>query len=398
MSTRPTTMWATTAVALAATVSFAAAQETIKIGQTMPYSGPASAYGQIGATEEACFEMINEQGGISGRKIEFISLDDAYSPPKTVEQTRKLVESEDVLFTFQSLGTPTNSAVHKYFNQKEVPQLFVATGATKWGEPENYPWTMGWQPNYQTEAKIYAQYIKDNLPDAKIAILYQNDDYGKDYLNGFREGLGDMTSQIVAELPYEVADPTVDSQIISAKASGADVFFNITTPKFAAQAIKKANEIGWKPMHLLNNVSSSVGAVLEPAGLDASKGVITAQYMMDPTDPQWMDMDEYKEWVAFMDKYYPEGDKKSSFTAYGYAACKTLQKVLEQAGDDLSRENIMKQAASLQEVRVPMLLPGITVTTSPTDFYPIQSMQLSKFNGENWELFGDIISAESGGS
>jgi branched-chain amino acid transport system substrate-binding protein len=392
MPTRRTTILATTAVALAATVSFATAQETIKIGQTMPYSGPASAYGQIGATQEACFEMINDQGGVNGRRIEFISLDDAYSPPKTVEQTRKLVESEDVLFSFQNLGTPTNSAVHKYYNQKQVPQLFVATGASKWGQPEEYPWTMGWQPNYQTEANIYAQYIKDNLPDAKIAVLYQNDDYGKDYLEGFKEGLGDMTGQIVAELPYEVADPTVDSQIISAKASGADVFFNITTPKFAAQAIKKAHEIGWKPTHFLNNVSISVGAVLEPAGFEASTG------QMDPTDNQWHDNEEYKDWVAFMDEYHPDGDKTSSFTSYGYAACKTLEKVLEQAGDDLSRENIMKQAANLQDVRVPMLLPGINISTSPSDFYPIESMQLSKFNGKNWELFGDIISVETGGS
>ena len=398
MPTRRTTILATTAVALAATVSFATAQETIKIGQTMPYSGPASAYGQIGATQEACFEMINDQGGVNGRRIEFISLDDAYSPPKTVEQTRKLVESEDVLFSFQNLGTPTNSAVHKYYNQKQVPQLFVATGASKWGQPEEYPWTMGWQPNYQTEANIYAQYIKDNLPDAKIAVLYQNDDYGKDYLEGFKEGLGDMTGQIVAELPYEVADPTVDSQIISAKASGADVFFNITTPKFAAQAIKKAHEIGWKPTHFLNNVSISVGAVLEPAGFDASTGLISAQYQMDPTDNQWHDNEEYKDWVAFMDEYHPDGDKTSSFTSYGYAACKTLEKVLEQAGDDLSRENIMKQAANLQDVRVPMLLPGINISTSPSDFYPIESMQLSKFNGKNWELFGDIISVETGGS
>ena len=257
---------------------------------------------------------------------------------------------------------------------------------------------MGWQPNYQTEANIYAQYIKDNLPDAKIAVLYQNDDYGKDYLEGFKEGLGDMTGQIVAELPYEVADPTVDSQIISAKASGADVFFNITTPKFAAQAIKKAHEIGWKPTHFLNNVSISVGAVLEPAGFEASTGLISAQYQMDPTDDQWHDNEEYKEWAAFMTEYHPDGDKTSSFTSYGYAACKTLQKVLEQAGDDLSRENIMKQAANLQDLRVPMLLPGINISTSPTDFYPIESMQLSKFNGKNWELFGDIISVETGGS
>lgn len=399
MFTRRKTLLATAAIALAATTQGVGAQETIKIGQTMPYSGPASAYGQIGATEEACFKMINDQGGINGHKIDFISLDDAYSPPKTVEQTRKLVESEGVLFTFQSLGTPTNSAVHKYYNQKKVPQLFVATGATKWGDPENYPWTMGWQPNYQTEAKIYARYIQENLPDTKIAVLYQNDDYGKDYLKGFKDGLGDKADEmIVAELPYETADPTIDSQIISAKASGANVFFNITTPKFAAQAIKKAHEIGWKPAHFLNNVSQSIGAVLKPAGLEASTGLITADYRMDPTDPQWQETDDYKEWEAFMDKYIPQGNKADSNHTYGYAACKTLVHVLEQAGDDLSRENIMKQAASLQDVRVPMLLPGITLNTSATDFYPIEAMQLMRFNGETWERFGDVISAESSGS
>ena len=399
MSTRLTTMLATTAVALAATVSFAAAQETIKVGNTNPYSGPASAYGQIGETIGACIEMINEQGGINGHTIEWISYDDGYSPPKAVEQVRKLVESDQVDILFQTLGTPTNSAIHKYVNQKGVPHLFVATGASKWGNPEEYPWTMGWQPPYPVEAKIYAKYILDNMPDAKIAVLYQNDDYGKDYLTGFKEGLGDMAdSMIVAELPYETADPTVDSQIISAKASGANVFFNITTPKFAAQAIKKAHEIGWDPVHFLNNVSTSVGAVLEPAGLEASQDLITAQYLMDPTDPQWAETDEYKEWSAFMDKYYPDGDKKSSFTAYGYAACKTLEHVLKAAGDDLSRENIMKQAASLQDVEVPMLLPGVTINTSPTDFYPIEAMQLSRFKGESWELFGDVISAETGGS
>ena len=386
---------ATAAVALAAAASAAGAQETIKVGNTMPYSGPASAYGQIGETEAKCFEMINDKGGINGRTIEFISYDDGYSPPKTVEQVRKLVESDQVDILFQTLGTPTNSAIHAYLNQKGVPHLFVATGATKWGNPEEFPWTMGWQPNYQTEAKIYAQYILENLPDAKIAVLYQNDDYGKDYLHGFKEGLGDRTDMIVAELPYEVADPTVDSQIISAKASGADVFFNITTPKFAAQAIKKAHEIGWKPTHFLNNVSISVGAVLQPAGLEASTGLISAQYQMDPTDPQWQEHEDFKEWSAFMDEYHPDGDKTSSFTSYGYAACMTLRQVLEQAGDDLSRENIMKQAASLQDFRVPMLLPGITIDTSATDFYPIEAMQLSKFNGKNWELFGDIISAET---
>lgn len=391
-----TTLPGAAALALAATVSAAGAQETIKIGQTMPYSGPASAYGQIGKTQERCFNMINEEGGINGRTVEFISYDDAYSPPKTVEQTRKLVESDNVLFTFANLGTPTNSAVHKYYNQKGVPQLFVATGATKWGDPENYPWTMGWQPNYQTEAKIYAQHILDNTPEAKIAVLYQNDDYGKDYLHGFKEGLGDKADEmIVAELPYETADPTVDSQIVSAKASGADTFFNITTPKFAAQAIKKAHEIGWKPTHFLNNVSQSVGAVLTPAGLDASTGLITADYRKDATDPQWQESDDFQEWSAFMDKYYPEGDKTDSNTVFGYATCMTLKKVLEQAGEDLSRENIMKQAANLEEVTVPMVLPGVVVDTSPTDFYPIEAMQLMKFNGSSWEAFGDIISAES---
>ena len=391
-----TMLLTTAAVALAAATTTAGAQESIKIGQTMPYSGPASAYGQIGQTEEACFNMINEQGGINGKMIEFISNDDGYSPPKTVEQIRKLVESDEVDILFQTLGTPTNSAIHKYVNQKGVPHLFVATGATKWGDPENNPWTMGWQPNYQTEAKIYAKYILDNMPDAKIAILYQNDDYGKDYLGGFKDGLGDKAGDmIVAELPYETADPTVDSQIVSAKASGADVFFNITTPKFAAQAIKKAHEIDWNPTHFLNNVSISVGAVLEPAGLDASQGLISAGYLMDPTDPQWAEDPEFKEWSAFMDKYYPDGDKKSSFTTYGYAACLTLKKTLEQAGDDLSRENIMKEAANLKEVDIPMLLPGVVVDTSPTDFYPIEAMQLQKFEGDSWKLFGDVISAES---
>ena len=397
MLTRRTTLLMTAAVALTAAATAAGAHDaTVKIGQTMPYSGPASAYGQIGKTEEACFKMLNEQGGINGHMIEFISYDDGYSPPKTVEQTRKLVESDEVLFTFQNLGTPTNSAVHKYYNTKGVPQLFVATGATKWGDPENYPWTMGWQPNYQTEAKIYAKYILENMPDAKIAVLYQNDDYGKDYLTGFKDGLGDKAGEmIVAELPYETADPTVDSQIISAKASGADVFFNITTPKFAAQAIKKAHEIGWQPTHFLNNVSQSVGAVLTPAGLDASTGLITADYRMDATDPQWQETDDYREWSAFMDKYFPEGNKSDSNTTYGYAVCMTLKKVLEQAGHDLSRENIMKEAANLKELRVPMVLPGIVVDTSPTDFYPIEAMQLMRFTGETWERFGDIISAET---
>ncbi|MEM6742511.1 MAG: ABC transporter substrate-binding protein [Pseudomonadota bacterium] len=368
---------------------------SIKIGSINPYSGPASAYGQIGETIDKCFEMVNAGGGINGRTIDFIAYDDGYQPPRTVEQARKLVESDKVALIFQALGTPTNSAIHRYMNARKVPHLFVATGASKWGDPENYPWTMGWQPNYPTEAKIYAKYIQDNLPDAKIAILYQNDDYGKDYLNGFKEGLGDAASQIVSEMPYEVADPTVDSQVISMKASGADVFFNITTPKFAAQAIKKAHEIDWNPTHFLNNVSISVGSVLKPAGLEASKGLITVGYQMDPTDPQFADHPERVEWVEFMNEWYPDGDQTSSFTAYGWAACQTMIHVLEQSGDDLSRENIMEQAANIRNLRVPMLLPGITINTSPTDFNPIESMQLQRFNGESWELFGDLIGAES---
>lgn len=394
MTMRTTLMAA--GAALAVSVGAAGAGETIKIGNTNPYSGPASAYGQIGQTIAACFKMINEEGMLGEDKIEFITYDDGYSPPKTVEQIRKLVERDEVLFTFQTLGTPTNSAIHKYMNAKKVPHLFVATGASKWGDPSNYPWSMGWQPNYPTEAKIYAAYILENIPDAKIAILFQNDDYGKDYLVGFKEGLGDKAdSLIVAESPYEVADPTVDSQIIAFKAAGANVFFNITTPKFAAQAIRKAHEIDWKPTHFLNNVSASIGSVIKPAGFEASQGIITSQYMMDPTDPTFHDHPEYKEWVAFMDKYFPDGDKTSSFTPYGYAACKTLLHVLQQAGGDYSRENIMKAASNIKELRVPMLLPGITIDTSPTDFFPIEAMALARIKGETWERFGDVISAES---
>ena len=381
--------------ALAVSVA-AAGAATIKIGNTNPYSGPASAYGQIGQTINACFKWANETGQLGEDKIEWISYDDGYSPPKTVEQIRKLVESDEVDILFQTLGTPTNTAIHKYVNAKGVPHLFVATGASKWGDPENFPWSMGWQPNYPTEAKIYAAYLLENKPDAKVAILYQNDDYGKDYLNGFKEGLGDKAEEmIVAETPYEVADPTVDSAIISFKAAGADAFFNITTPKFAAQAIRKAAEIGWEPLHFLNNVSASIGSVIEPAGFDASQGIITAQYLMDPTDKEFFEHEEYKEWSAFMDKYYPDGDKTSSFTAFGWSACHTLLQVLKQSNGDYSRENIMKEAANIKEYRAPMLLPGIVVDTSPTDFYPIEAEQLARVKGESWERFGDVISAES---
>jgi branched-chain amino acid transport system substrate-binding protein len=376
-----------------------ASDTEIKIGNTNPYSGPASAYGLIGKTIDAYFKKVNAEGGINKRKVTFISYDDGYSPPKAVEQVRKLVESDEVLLVFQPLGTPSNTAIQKYMNSKKVPQLFVATGATKWGDPKGNPWTMGWQPTYQAEGQIYAKYIMKNHPNAKIAILFQNDDYGKDYVKGLKDGLGDKAkTMIVSELPYEPADPTVDSQIVSLKNSGADVFFNVTTPKFAAQAIKKAHEIGWKPVHLLNNVSNSVGSVLKPAGLEASKDVLSTGYLKDPTDPTWNNDAGKKEWLAFMDKYFPEGDKTSSFTAYGYSVAQTLHEVLKKAGDNLTRENVMKQAASLKDVTQPMLLPGITINTSATDFYPIEQMQMQKFNGERWELFGPIISGTGEGS
>ena len=370
-----------------------ASDTEIKIGNINPYSGPASAYGLIGKTIAAYFKKINAEGGINGRKINFISYDDGYSPPKAVEQARKLVESDEVLLIFQSLGTPSNSAIHKYMNAKKVPQLFVATGATKWGDPKHFPWTMGWQPNYQSEARIYAKYLLEKYPNGKIGILYQNDDYGKDYVKGLKDGLGAKAkTMIVSEQPYETSDPTVDSQVINLKASGADVFFNVTTPKFAAQAIRKAAEIGWKPLHLLNNVSNSVGSVLKPAGMENAKDIVSTAYYKDPTDPTWKDDVGFKHWAEFMAKDFPEGDKSSSFTVYGYSVAQTLVQVLKQCGDNLTRENVMKQAANLKDFEPEMLLPGIKVNTSPTDFYPIEQMQLMRFNGQRWELFGPVLS------
>jgi branched-chain amino acid transport system substrate-binding protein len=368
----------------------------IKIGNIMPYSGPASAYGTIGKAEAAFFKMLNEQGGINGRKIQFISYDDGYSPPKTVEQARKLVEQDGVLLIFNSLGTPTNTAIQKYLNQKKVPQLFVATGATKWNDPQHFPWTMGWQPNYQAEGHIYATYILEHHSGGKIAILYQNDDYGKDYVKGLKDGLGNQSqASIVAEAPYETADPTVDSQVITLKASGADIFFNVTTPKFAAQAIRKIAEIGWKPLHILNNVSASVGAVLKPAGLENAKDIVTTVYIKDPTDPAWKEDQGSKDWVAFMDKYYPEGNKTDGGNVTGYSVSQTLVQVLKQCGDNLTRENVMKEAANLKNFTVPMLLPGITINTGPADFAPIKQMQMARFDGERWERFGPVISGEA---
>jgi branched-chain amino acid transport system substrate-binding protein len=372
-----------------------ASDSEIKLGNIMPYSGPLSAYGQIGKVEAAYFAKINAEGGINGRKINFISYDDGYSPPKTVEQARKLVESDEVLLVFNSLGTPPNTAIQKYMNAKKVPQLFVATGATKWNDPKHFSWTMGWQPNYQSEARIYAEYLLKNHPQGKIGILYQNDDYGKDYVKGLKDGLAGKMP-IVAELPYEATDTTIDSQMINLKASGADVLFDVTTPKFAAQAIKKATEIDWKPIHILNNVSNSVGSVLKPAGFENAKGILSTQYLKDPTDPTWKNDAAYKEWDAFMDKYYPEGDKTSTFTVYGYLIAQTMVDVLKRCGDDLTRENVMKQAASLKNLELGMLLPGVKINTGPNDFAPIKQMQMERFNGERWELFGPIMTGEVG--
>ena len=389
------------ALAFALTATPAAAQKKygpgatdteIKIGQTMPYSGPASAYGTIGKVETAYFKKINDEGGINGRKLVLLSEDDGYSPPKTVEQIRKLVEQDNVLFTFQTLGTPSNSAIHKYMNAKKVPHLFLATGASKWADPKNNPWTMGLNISYETEGQIYAKYLLKNKPNAKIAVLYQNDDYGKDVLNGLKEGLGAAAAKmIVAEATYEVTDPTIDSQILTLKGSGADTFVNITTPKFGAQAVRKVYDSGWKPLHIINNVAASVGAVLTPAGLDKSEGLITIEYYKDPTDPQWSNDPAMKEWTAFMAKYYPEGNLKDASNTYGYLAAQILVQVLKQCGDDLTRENVMKQAANLKDLKLPMMLPGIAVNTSPTDYSPFEQAQLARFDGKQWVLFGDVL-------
>jgi ABC-type branched-subunit amino acid transport system substrate-binding protein len=370
----------------------------IKIGNIMPYSGPASAYGVIGKTEAAYFKKINDAGGINGRKINFISYDDSYTPPKTVEQARKLVESDEVLFIFNSLGTPPNSAIQKYMNARKVPQLFVATGATKWNDPKDYPWTMGWQPSYQSEARIYAKYILKEKPNAKIAVLYQNDDYGKDYLKGLKDGLGaKAASMIVAEESYETTEPTIDNHVVKLKSTGADVFVDITTPKFAAQAIKKVAEIEWKPLHILNNVSASVGSVIKPAGYDNSQGIVSAAYLKDVSDPQWDNDAGMKQFLDFLSKDFPEGNKLDGSVEVGYAVAQTLIQVLKQCGDNLTRENVMKQAANLKNFRTEVLLPGISINTSPTDYAPIDQLQLMQFKGERWVLFGDIISGEIGG-
>jgi ABC-type branched-subunit amino acid transport system substrate-binding protein len=370
----------------------------IKVGNIMPYSGPASAYGVIGKTEQAYFNKINAAGGINGRKINFVSYDDGYSPPKAVEQARKLVESDEVLLIFNPLGTPSNSAIQKYMNSKKVPQLFVATGATKWNDPQNFPWTMGWQPNYQSESRIYAKYLLKERPAAKIAVLYQNDDYGKDYLKGLKEGLGaKAATMMIAEESYETTEPSIDNHIVKLKATGADVFVNITTPKFAAQAIKKIAEIEWKPLHILNNVGASVGSVIKPAGFENSQGIISAAYLKDVSDPQWDHDAGMKEFLDFLAKDFPEGNKLDGSVMVGFGVAQTLVQVLKQCGDNLTRDNVMKQAASLKDFRTEVLLPGIKINTSPSDFAPISQLQLMRFKGEKWELFGDVLSGDVGG-
>jgi ABC-type branched-subunit amino acid transport system substrate-binding protein len=394
-------------VACAAAMSVTAAQAQkkydpgasdteIRIGNIMPYSGPASSYGVIGKTEEAFFKMINAQGGINGRKITFITYDDAYSPPKAIEQARKLVESDEVLLIFQSLGTPSNSAIKKYMNAKRVPQLFVASGGTKFGDPKNFPWTMGFQPNYQSEGRIYARYILDHFPNSKIAVFWQNDDAGKDQFKGLKDGLGDKVNMIIADKSYEVSDPSIDSQIVALHDSGADTFFSWAAPKGSAQAIRKVGELGWKPKFFLANTATSVASVMKPAGLEFSKGIISTAYLKDPTDPTWNNDPAVQNWRAFMDKYYPDGDKTNANNLYGYVEAEAMVQVLKQCGDTLTRDNVMKQAASLKNFHSDLMLPGVMVNTSADDYFPIEQMQLMKFNGETWELFGDVITGEVG--
>jgi branched-chain amino acid transport system substrate-binding protein len=390
-------------VAMVLTSGTALAQKTydtgasdteIRIGNIVPYSGPASAYGVIGKTEQAYFNKINAEGGINGRKIKFISYDDSYSPPKAVEQARKLVEDDEVLLIFNPLGTPSNSAIQKYMNTRKVPQLFVATGASKWNDPKNFPWTMGWQPSYQSEARIYAKFLLKEKPDARIGVLYQNDDFGKDYLKGLKDGLGDKASMLVAEESYETSEPSIDNHVVKLKSAGANVFVSITTPKFAAQAIKRLAEMDWHPLHIMSNVSTSVGGVIRPAGFENSQGILSAAYDKDGADPQWDNDPGMKKFYAFLNKYYPDGNRLDGSVVYGYGAAQTMVEVLKQCGDDLTRANVMKQAAHLKDFEPDTLLPGIKINTSPTDFAPIKQLQMMRFKGEKWELFGDILSDE----
>jgi ABC-type branched-subunit amino acid transport system substrate-binding protein len=404
MPARMNNLVALAAFAAAATIATSASAQKkydpgasdaeIKIGNIMPYSGPASSYGVIGKSEAAYFNKINAEGGINGRKITFISYDDAYSPPKAIEQARKLVEGDEVLLIFQPLGTPSNTAIQKYMNARKVPQLFAASGATKWGDPKNFPWSMGWQPNYQSEGHIYAKYILDHYPNGRIAVFWQNDDAGKDQFKGLKDGLGDKANMIIADKSFEVSDPTIDSQIVALHDSGADIFFSLATPKGSAQAIRKVGELGWKPTFFLENTATTVASVLKPAGLENAKGIISTAYLKDPSDPVWKDDPGIKTWLAFMDKYYPEGDKTNANNVYGYASAQTMVQVLKQCGDDLTRENVMKQAANLKNFSTDMMLPGVMINTGPDDYFPIEQMQLMRFNGANWVLFGDVVTGE----
>jgi len=398
---RSVQLLAASALAIALSVTSATAQKKydigatdteIKIGQTVPFSGPASAYAGIGKTQAAYLKMINDQGGINGRKLNLIQYDDAYSPPKAVEQVRKLVEGDEVLFTFQIIGTPSNAAVQKYLNARKVPQLLASTGASRFSDPIAAPWTIAFNPNYQSEGRIYAKYILANHPNAKIGIFYQNDDLGRDYITGLKSGLGDKAaSMIVAEVSYELTDPTVDSQIVKLKAAGVDLLYDASTPKFAAQAIRKVADLDWHPVHILDINASPVSATLKPAGLDISKGIISTNYGKDPADPQWKDDPGVKAYFAFMDKYYPEGDKLNTVNTYGYSTAELLIQVLKQCGDDLTRENLMKQVTSLKNFVPSLALPGMSITTGPKDYRINKQMQMMRFNGERWELFGPII-------
>jgi branched-chain amino acid transport system substrate-binding protein len=408
MSTRRRLATAFLGFAIAATTASAAlaqkqydtgATDTeIKIGNIVPYSGPASAYGSVGKAMAAVFKKVNDDGGINGRKINFISYDDAYSPPKTVEQARKLVESDEVLLLVGTLGTAPNTAIQKYLNSKKVPQLFVSTGATKWNEPKAFPWTMGWLPSYQSESRIYAKYLSKEKPGAKVAVLYQNDDMGKDYLKGLKDGFGADASRIVAEESYEVSEPTIDSHVVKMKSFNPDVIILYTTPKFGAQAIKKLGEMNWKPLTFVSNVSASTAAVMRPAGIENSQGVISAAYAKDVSDPQWAGDPGIKAFDDLLAKYLPEINRVDSSAMTGYNLATTMVEVLRRCGDNLTRENVMKQAQSLKQFAQGGLLPGVTLTTSPTDYMPIEQLQLMEFKGERWQLFGEVLSGEITGN
>jgi branched-chain amino acid transport system substrate-binding protein len=376
---------------IASSTMAGAGEATIKLGNTAPYSGPASAYGTIARAEAAYFEMLNARGGINGRKIEFLTLDDAYSPAKTVEQTRKLVEQEDVLAMFSSVGTAPNISVQKYLNTRHVPQIFVSSGATRWNDSEHFPWTVGFNPTYELEGRLYAQYILKAKPDAKIAVIAPNEDAGKDYVRGFKAGLGEHVDQLVSETTYLTADPTIDSQMVTMRESGADVFFAEATPKFAAQAIKKAAGMGWKPLIILPSVSNSFSAVLEPAGIENSIGVVTGLYLKDPNDVRWADDPALKDWFAWMKKYQPNASTGDLYNVQGYTAAQIMAIVLKNCGDDLSRDNIIKQTKSLNGVALPMLLPGIRIYTDPQNVTPIRQIQMARFDGKSWVLFGDVL-------